>query len=185
MPIRGRSCSTPAPARPLTSLAAAIASAIWPRGRLAARYPWETPAIADERVLNDVLNEAVLGWEGHHRFGRCDRHWLFPLTFAASGHGRLRGLPQSVRQAFSPVLAVNEQGDGLADAPLAGVGALSSIDVIDLIPLHAFITRRGLGFRRHATARPSYTGRKAQIRSVYIKHSFPERSSVSPTGTGD
>jgi hypothetical protein len=40
----------------------------------------------------------------HLTFDRCDRHWPFRLTPAASGHGRLRGLAQSARQAFSPVL---------------------------------------------------------------------------------
>jgi len=93
---------------------------------------------ADERVLNDALNEAVLWRERHLTFRRCDGRWPFRLTPAASGHERLRGLSQSVRQAFSPVLAVDEQGDGLIEAALAGVGAIGSINDFNLIPLHAF-----------------------------------------------
>ena len=116
-----------------------------------------TPGSADERVSNDALNEAVLWRAGHLTFGRCDRHWPFRLTPAASGHERLRGVPQSVRQAFSPVLAVDEQGDDLVDAPLAGVGAIGCIDVFNLTPLHAFITRYRPGFRHHTPARPYRT----------------------------
>ena len=110
-----------------------------------------------ERVSNDALNEAVLWRAGHLTFGRCDRHGPFRLTPAASGHERLRGVPQSVRQAFSLVLAVDEQGDDLVDAPLAGVGAIGCIDVFNLTPLHAFITRYRPGFRHHTPARPYRT----------------------------
>jgi hypothetical protein len=59
------------------------------------------------------------------------------LRLAVSAIERLHGLPQSARQAISPLLAVDEQGDGLVDVPLAGVDALGGIDVIDVIPLHA------------------------------------------------
>ena len=52
--------------------------------------------------------------EGAPTFGRCDRHWSFRLMPAASGRQRLGGLPQSVRQAFSPALAVVEQGSALS-----------------------------------------------------------------------
>src|SRR5215469_10558308 len=41
------------------------------------------------------------------------------------------------RRAFSSLLAVEEQRDGLVDSPLAGVGALGRVDVVDVIPLHA------------------------------------------------
>jgi len=34
--------------------------------------------------------------------------------------------------------AVDEQGGGLVDAPLAGIGATDSVDVFDLMPRHAF-----------------------------------------------
>ena len=61
------------------------------------------------------------------------------LTLAASGHERRRGLPESARWVFSPLIAVEEQGDDLADAPQAGGGAIGGIDVIDLTPLHASV----------------------------------------------
>jgi hypothetical protein len=44
------------------------------------------------------------------------------MALVTSAIERLGGLRQSARQAFSPLLAVEEQGNGLIDASLAGVG---------------------------------------------------------------
>ena len=94
--------------------------------------------VADERVLHDVLNATAALWrERHLACGRSDRRWAFRAALVTSAIERQRGLPQSPGQVFSPLLAVEEQGDGLVDAPLAGVGAFRGIDVVDMVPLHA------------------------------------------------
>src|SRR5207247_2349469 len=59
------------------------------------------------------------------------------LSGTGSARHHARHCADRAVKAFSPLLAVEEQGDGLVDAPLAGVGALRAVDVVDVVPLHA------------------------------------------------
>jgi hypothetical protein len=97
------------------------------------------------------------------------------LTPAASGRKRLRGLPQSVRPAFSPALAVVEQGGGLVDAPLASVGAIDSIELFGLVRLHAFYN---VGMRQgfDAVQLPGHTGCD---RIEWLRRTDPPPSAVA------
>ena len=69
--------------------------------------------------------------------GGKDQRCAPGLPLVEHGHRSVCSLRSATGYPFSPLLAVEEQGDGLVDAALARVGALGSIDVIDVIPLHA------------------------------------------------
>ena len=94
--------------------------------------------VAVERALHDVLNATAALWrERHLACSRSDRHWAFRAALVTSAIETSARPTQSARLVFSPLLAVEEQGDGLVDAPLSRVGALGGIDVVDVVPLHA------------------------------------------------
>src|SRR5260221_7479876 len=50
-----------------------------------------------------------------------------------------RRLTAPCGHALLPLLAVAEQGDGLVDPPLAGVGALGGVDVVNLVAAAAVL----------------------------------------------
>jgi hypothetical protein len=89
------------------------------------------------------------------------------LTPTASGRERLRGLPQSVRQAFSPALVVVEQGSALSMRHWRVSALLPVLKVFGLIRLHAFYNI-GMGQGLDAVQLPGYTGcdRTGRLRST-------------------